>query len=256
MGIRVTCPNGHALNLKSHLAGKRGICPKCGARFEIPVSGTEEPPGQGPEVVSEVVRTVPPSAELRATVADDEPSPGSPPAGVPTAGSAPPAKRSSWYWELPNSGTPAAQPAAALGQAAFAARGGDEPWFLKIPSGEQFGPASTETLHGWLADGRVPVDGQIWRPSWPAWRLASEVFGRPAPDTLPAMSAAGNTLADNSGERPQVIHVEPHRTASSATSQLWSDSLRRRRQQSLLILSGLTATALLLLVVLLVILLR
>jgi hypothetical protein len=36
MGIRVTCPNGHALNVKEHLAGKRGICPSCGAKFVIP----------------------------------------------------------------------------------------------------------------------------------------------------------------------------------------------------------------------------
>ena len=36
MGIRCYCPNGHKLNLKSHLAGQRGICPECGVRFIIP----------------------------------------------------------------------------------------------------------------------------------------------------------------------------------------------------------------------------
>jgi hypothetical protein len=37
MGIRFFCPNGHKLNVKDHLAGKRGVCPKCGAKFAIPM---------------------------------------------------------------------------------------------------------------------------------------------------------------------------------------------------------------------------
>jgi hypothetical protein len=40
MGIRFLCPNGHKLNVKSFQAGKRGICPHCGARFTIPGEST------------------------------------------------------------------------------------------------------------------------------------------------------------------------------------------------------------------------
>jgi hypothetical protein len=36
MGIRFNCPSGHKLHVKSFLAGKRGVCPKCGAKFVIP----------------------------------------------------------------------------------------------------------------------------------------------------------------------------------------------------------------------------
>jgi hypothetical protein len=36
MGIRFACPNGHKLNVKEELAGKRAVCPDCGARFVIP----------------------------------------------------------------------------------------------------------------------------------------------------------------------------------------------------------------------------
>ena len=39
MGIRFNCPNGHKLNVKEFLAGKRGVCPQCGAKFIIPSSG-------------------------------------------------------------------------------------------------------------------------------------------------------------------------------------------------------------------------
>jgi len=37
MGIRFTCPNGHKLHVKAFLAGKRGVCPHCGAKTIIPL---------------------------------------------------------------------------------------------------------------------------------------------------------------------------------------------------------------------------
>lgn len=36
MGVRFQCPAGHELHVKAHLAGKRGICPQCGAKFIVP----------------------------------------------------------------------------------------------------------------------------------------------------------------------------------------------------------------------------
>src|SRR5439155_9950424 len=38
MGIKFHCPNGHKLNVKSFLAGKKGVCPKCGTRMRIPTA--------------------------------------------------------------------------------------------------------------------------------------------------------------------------------------------------------------------------
>ena len=38
MGIRFSCPNGHKLNVKTFLAGKRAICPDCGAKVIVPNS--------------------------------------------------------------------------------------------------------------------------------------------------------------------------------------------------------------------------
>ena len=44
MGIRFQCENcQHKLNIKAHLAGKRGICPHCDARIRIPLESTWEP---------------------------------------------------------------------------------------------------------------------------------------------------------------------------------------------------------------------
>jgi hypothetical protein len=56
MGIRFNCPNGHKLNVKEFLAGKRGVCPQCGAKFIIPVPAeAPEPVGVGQSQSVEIV---------------------------------------------------------------------------------------------------------------------------------------------------------------------------------------------------------
>src|SRR4029078_5103518 len=51
MGIRFNCPNGHKLNVKEFLAGKRGVCPQCGAKFIIPMPAEAAVPGLSQSVV-------------------------------------------------------------------------------------------------------------------------------------------------------------------------------------------------------------
>jgi hypothetical protein len=41
MGIRFQCPNGHKLNVKADLAGKRASCPECGVKLMIPAASAE-----------------------------------------------------------------------------------------------------------------------------------------------------------------------------------------------------------------------
>lgn len=50
MGIRFSCPNGHKLNVKTFLAGKRGVCPQCGAKFVIPAPA-EAVPSEIPQTI-------------------------------------------------------------------------------------------------------------------------------------------------------------------------------------------------------------
>jgi anti-sigma B factor antagonist len=37
MSIKVTCPNGHEMQVKNEFAGKSGLCPHCKSRIEVPV---------------------------------------------------------------------------------------------------------------------------------------------------------------------------------------------------------------------------
>jgi hypothetical protein len=64
MGIRFLCPNGHKLNVKAELAGKRGSCPECGAKLMIPAA------------------TAAPQQSPPAAIVVEAQSPGAPPAGT------------------------------------------------------------------------------------------------------------------------------------------------------------------------------
>jgi hypothetical protein len=52
MGIKFKCPNGHKLNVKSFLAGRRAVCPKCSAKVVVPSSseGAEISPREADDV--------------------------------------------------------------------------------------------------------------------------------------------------------------------------------------------------------------
>lgn len=63
MGIRFQCPNGHPLHVKDFLAGKRGICPECDAKFLVPKTsgGQVDPVGDGPAMENPAEQSKPPS---------------------------------------------------------------------------------------------------------------------------------------------------------------------------------------------------
>jgi hypothetical protein len=80
MGIRFSCPNGHHLHVKSFLAGKRGICPHCDVRFEIPRADTGRvpafapavrPPGQGRLLTPSRVATAAAQVDVATALAVD-----------------------------------------------------------------------------------------------------------------------------------------------------------------------------------------
>ncbi len=136
MGIRFACPNGHKLNVKADLAGKRGKCPQCGVKIEIPLaeSADAENLASGASMIIEAVSA---SIEIAAT----------PPISPPPAPAIPP--------------PPPPLPV--------------ENWYLRTATGEQLGPASREALEQWKAAGQLSGEAFIWREGWPDWRRASEV---------------------------------------------------------------------------------
>jgi len=227
MGIRFHCPTcSHKLNVKAFLAGKRGVCPQCGAGLDIPLESqlrketpekkrAAKPPGRDKSepVVSEDLLSVPVSAPARV---DDGPvaAPGGPRITVPTS-SAPEAAAAatSPVISIATSPEPSApaprtvpvqpvtpvQPVAPVATPAPAApvdhieESPDSSWYVRPPSGGQYGPARGNIMRKWITEGRVSADSLVWREGWDDWLTANEAFpslGSPATPPVPAPAPA------------------------------------------------------------------
>jgi hypothetical protein len=149
MGIRFLCPNGHKLNVKSFLGGKKAICPKCGVRVVVPTPD-EHGADFGPERGG-AAGSAEPTTQQPTTNAQSAPLPASV-----TTGSTP----------LP----------AAMHRLDPIDEAPNAVWYVRPATGGQFGPASSEMIRTWINGGRVGASSLVWRTGWPEWRSAAATF--------------------------------------------------------------------------------
>jgi hypothetical protein len=228
MGIRFFCQEcNKRLNVKGFLAGKRGVCPHCGAKVDIPWESQSEggaSPAIAPRSVAAATAPVNGSgfgAALGTTTAPASPFPAITPTRVlpmsgPAPVSAPDSAAEPAPADIPGAKPlqPAAQPAAptatpvakavptALPAAPTVAQAADPiaeapsaVWYVRPPSGGQYGPASGEIMRKWLTEGRVSADSLIWREGWPDWKAANSQFpqlgGAAAAVAAPSVAPVG-----------------------------------------------------------------
>ena len=255
MGIRFFCPNGHKLNVKEFQAGRKGICPYCGAKTQIPTQSTrgsskEERAarraggaGRGPMATPEMY--MPTSAAAIA------------PAAAPTGpfGDRPHQEVGTWPATAPFQAAPASagpmlsapsqlapvqsmpmlsapsQPALAMaagpssaavappaapGAADPLTEAGDVVWYVRHPSAGQFGPATRQIMQAWLTEGRVSPDSLVWREGWRDWQPAADVFPQLAPkDSFQGLEAI-------IASEPLPTYTAPHAHRPAARRQLKS----------------------------------
>jgi hypothetical protein len=200
MGIRVVCPHGHRLHLKAFLAGRRGLCPHCGARFRIPLESSDtpqplaDPPARRRDPVSHVR---PVERSQRSTTQSEIPQ-----ARAVTAAAGGDSVTAD---TAPAPQTKANQAAVDLD---------DDPaalWYVRPPTGGEYGPANADILRDWITEGRVSADCLVWRVGWSDWKSASTILQKPvspAPSEPPRSPATGVDPAavpfpaDNAWPRP------------------------------------------------------
>lgn len=194
MGIRFHCPNGHKLNVKAFLAGKKGVCPDCGVKVRIPdrsEPGLDSGVDEGKSAAQPQAAPQPAVAAAPAT-ARPAPAPRPMPAPAPAVAVQPAvmplaAVRPAVVAPMPAAPLPPPVPPTARLPGAPADPIAENPlatWFVRPPSGGQFGPARGEVMRKWLTEGRVTSDSLVWREGWADWLPATEVFpslGKPTP---------------------------------------------------------------------------
>jgi GYF domain 2 len=177
MGIKFHCPQGHKLNVKAFLAGKKGVCPKCGTKVRIPLT-------------SEAALA---DSEVEETDASESPV------------------KSNGSGKVP-------APAVAVVPATSARDGDHDPiseaptaiWYVRPPTGGQYGPARGDVMRKWLSEGRVSSDSLVWREGWTDWQNAGKLF--------PALQGAGAAVPQSA--MPAVsttVPISPRATLRAAT---------------------------------------
>ena len=145
MGIRFYCPNGHKLNVKEKLAGKRGICPQCGVKLLIPPKSTR--PSSREERTQQ---------DLLAGGAGGNPN----------------------DFDVFTAYRPA-ETFGGHGVTALPSSAGDDSnvvWYVQFPDGQRYGPATLPIIQSWIQERRISPTMLVWREDWQDWLEARHVF--------------------------------------------------------------------------------
>ncbi len=177
------------LNVKDHLAGKRGICPDCQSRLEIPLASLIQGSSRAPFV---------PGASI--TLKEPVSGASNPGPVTPSVAPTPPA--------------PSVENGAAVDPIAEAPQ---LQWYVQ-PQGStsRYGPAAGETMRSWMRAGRVAPDALIWREGWPNWRIAQSVFPQLVQET-PAEPAVRAASSQPIAAAPDVVVLEELAADGGAT---------------------------------------
>jgi hypothetical protein len=230
MGIRFRCHQcRNKINVKDFLAGKKGICPKCETRVQIPMQSEAEflsapaevevdiqaqvanainpqPVQSSAPVVAVPVQPVQP---LQATVAPTPANFVQQQSAMPAVALAQPVATAvqpaqvMTAMPIANPMPAPVMPVAPMIRDPIAERPTAQ-WYVRHANGQQYGPAPAPMFQKWIAEGRVPGDGLVWREDWPEWQSAAVVFpqlagammlpapvvGAPAPSLMPSQFGA------------------------------------------------------------------
>jgi hypothetical protein len=208
MGIRFYCPNGHKMHVKDFQAGQKGLCPTCGIKLQIPWQSTRRSSKEGKNHPEGGATEVPPS--LPGPVAPVVSTPASP---------QPSAKGDSPIGTVPQPTASVAPPAVVLssGMADALTEAGGMVWYVRPPSGGQFGPAAADIMRAWLTEGRVSADALVWREGWRDWQEAGRVFPQlSSTQTIPGLDAiVSESLAAPVSHRPLGHRSQTRRTQAT-----------------------------------------
>ena len=139
MGIRFRCHTcEHKLNVKTEQAGRRGICPRCGGRFRIPLA--DQKFSMSPE---------PGTSTLSRSNSHDS--------GASSSSILVSASNSAMELESPRI------VAASL-------------YYVRPPAGGVYGPADLPTVESWIIQHRITPDTMLAPVGTNRWTAAGEIF--------------------------------------------------------------------------------
>jgi hypothetical protein len=183
MGLKFLCHHcNEPMHVKNFLAGKRGKCPNCnqsiripeeGEEYSRPVSRTEDVAG-GRELSQEETKA---NADTKNVIASKSIS-------VDSTSSMGTKSQENDLRPIASKGQVAgaintSSPPPTPGEIPFPKCIEEAPnaaWYVRPPSGGQYGPAVGAVFWDWLKEKRVGESALVWREGWGTWQTASAVF--------------------------------------------------------------------------------
>ena len=249
MGLKFLCHLcQQPIHIKDSFAGKRGKCPHCGSSIRIPADGESHSlpiTAKSTSTLSETsaassAAAALPAAEVAAKPASFELQP--------TAANADSATINS------NAIANANKMPQVIAEALNAA------WYVRPPSGGQYGPAVGAVFWDWLNEKRVGENSLVWREGWAAWQPAKEAFpeffkSAPVPPKvapLPLAATVPNPVRSSDGAPSPKSGSNSALPLDPTMETRRTVQVRRRRShsQNLVILVSLSLVALVLIVAL------
>jgi len=94
----------------------------------------------------------------------------------------------------------------------------DARWFVRPPSGGQYGPATTQMLLDWIAEKRVTADSLLWREGLETWFSARELVPEPFGGQASAQGRVASDIPPPAIAKPMGNTIDPALTNASATA--------------------------------------
>jgi hypothetical protein len=152
MGIRFKCHHCQApLNIKAELANKRGVCPQCQGKFRIPPNSQESSLSLEQSASASSVNE-PTRAPTTLTPTKQDALRHPQPQAQATATNA--------SSDTPDNGSASSEPL----------------YFVRPPSGGEYGPANKATIELWISQRRITSETLICQVGSTQWKKAREVF--------------------------------------------------------------------------------
>ncbi|MFM8573644.1 MAG: DUF4339 domain-containing protein, partial [Pirellula sp.] len=272
MGIRFSCHMcNQPLHVKDFQAGKRGKCPQCQGSFRVPAKDADfslavEESAAIPvtakstgnqKTKSNTQPSNKPKPEPRGSEQSLSPRPNQVAVRVAESSSAEIKPIAPSQVADPTSMPPSLLPLV------------DARWFVRPPSGGQYGPATTQMLLDWIVEKRVTADSLLWRDGLDTWYSARELVpepfgglsaGRPStpadipPPAVVSPAALAPKSAETSPRSVSPLSVSP--PSGAANKAAIAMKKKKQLKQQWIVLGFLATMALCLVIALIVILTR
>ena len=247
MGIRFFCPKGHKLNVKKELAGKIGICPKCGEHVLIPLQSTRAPgekrkSHQKSDEISmtQLAENAPEHSQDQKDAAFhtvQNTSPSVYPSNIDSTSVTPSVASTSENSPEPEISDIPEVPAPEEEELSDAKEEQDKAsdeqdsknllsdpnlfWYVRTLSNQSYGPATGAVIQNWIMEKRIGPNMLVWREGWSSWLEAKnvfpeleQIFAEPAQPKLSQDSLSVQANESNSQKNPwiDIIQATPTRS--------------------------------------------